>query len=74
MPRVTESVQNLFEREVARHSGDILGKVKGHTSKLFRAIAALRHRGSLSCCQRIRLKDSRDNPRTEAELMSVVQE
>lgn len=70
--RVTESVQKLFEGEVARDSGDIFGKVKGHTSRLFRAIAALRHHGSLSYCQRIKLKDSRDNPHTEAELMSVV--
>lgn len=67
-------VEPFFEREVARPSGDIFGKVKGHTNKLLRTIAALMHHGSLSCCQRIKLKDSRDNPHTEAELMSGVQE
>lgn len=71
---VTEPVQSLFERELAKHTGDISGKVKGHTNKLLRAIAALMHHGSLSCCQRIKLKDSRDNPHTEAELMCTVQE
>lgn len=64
----------MFERDVANHSNDIFGKVKGHTNKLFEAIAILMHYGSLSCCYRINLEDSRDYPPTGAELISVIQE
>lgn len=64
----------MFERDVARHSDDIFGKVKGHANKLFGVIAISMHYGSLSCCHRINLKDSRDYPPAGAELISVVQE
>jgi len=64
----------MFERDVASHSDDIFGKVRGHTNKLFGVIAILMQYGSLCCCHRINLEDSRDYPPTGAELISIVQE
>lgn len=54
------------------HRDDIFGKARGHRNKLFGAIAVLMHYGSLSCCHRINLEDSRDYPPTGEEL--IVQE
>lgn len=62
----------MFEKDVASHSDDILGKVKGHTNKLFRVMVILMHYDSFSCCHRINLEDSRDYPPTGAELIAQV--
>lgn len=47
---------------MASHRDDIFGEVKGHTNKLCRETVILMHYGSLSCCHRINLEDSRDYP------------
>lgn len=64
----------IFKRDVASHSDDIFGKVRGHANKLFGVIAILMHTSSLSCCHGINLEDSRDYLPTGTELISVVQE